>query len=379
LKKLRKKKHLVGDRSPWWHFIHDWPNKMDEQTNRFISGDYRFEPMNFYAFKDEGIQTWRYQDTLFTRALYQLIKPTFKSIFSERCMHLNGPTGVTKALDLVSRALATGEYRYFMRVDVANFYASINHKILLSQINELYHDPRVLNYLEQVVTIPVIKHAEVQLPTVGIARRSSISPFLGAVYLAPLDRLLEKSEGIFYIKFCDDILVLSKSKSQHLSARRKLQNTLDQLKLKVSKTKTKMGILEKGFHFLGIDFKIKQSITEKSVVEEGSAPQTVETQTHVSMLHERCCMRVEERLRCMKEDAIPLAKVQHSLALWAAWWSRTSQTIQRSTCLARFCLRTFQREDPSLLWLGLELLVTRFSVQLQTGCSTSRYHSATIG
>ncbi len=373
LKKLKIKKRLVGDRSYWWPFIHDWPNLKQDCIQKFIEGDYRFDPMDFYFLKDENVQAWSYRDTLFGRALYEILRPTFKHFISDRCLHLEGPSGVSKALDLVNKALDTGEYRYFMRIDIGNFYGTINHKILMSQINERFDDPRVLNYLEQVATIPVIKNAEVTLPSSGVPRRSSLSVLFGAIYLTPLDQVFENSENIFFVRFCDDYLVLAKNKSSFLKAKRKMQNILDQLKLKVSRTKTKMGALTEGFHFLGDSFNIHQTIEEKNDVEgNDTTPQTVVSKIHVNTLHERSCVRVHERLEWMREDAATAEKIQHSLLLWAAWWSRSIPTVLRSTILARFCLRAYQREDIGLFWLGLALLLR------QLHAHQSRFQCATI-
>jgi len=366
----------VGDRSYWWPFIHDWPKQKKDCITNFIEGDYRFEAMDFYFFKDENVQAWSYRDTLFGRALYEILRPTFKHFISDRCLHLEGPSGVSKALALVNRALETGEYRYFMRVDIGNFYGTINHKILMSQINEIFDDPRVLNYLEQVATIPVIKNADVTLPSSGVPRRSSLSVLFGAIYLTPLDREFEKSKDLFFVRFCDDYLVLAKKKSAFLKAKRRMQNILDQLKLKVSRTKTKMGSLKEGFHFLGDSFSIHQTIEEKNEVEEkGTTPQTVVSKTHVNTLHERCCVRVHQRLEYMRADAATAEKTQHSLWLWAAWWSRAIPTISISTCLTRFCLRAYQREEISLFWLGLTLLLRQLNARRR---STSIVQCATI-
>ncbi len=55
-------------------------------------------------------------------------------------------------------------------------------------LRNLFDDPRILGYLEQVATIPVIKNAEVTLPEKGIARRSSLSVLFEAIYVSPLDQ-----------------------------------------------------------------------------------------------------------------------------------------------------------------------------------------------
>jgi len=60
-------------------------------------------------------------------------------------------------------------------------YASIQHNILIEQIHQHFADPRVLFYLENIITIVIDDGGNILLPTQGIPRRSSLSPFFGAV------------------------------------------------------------------------------------------------------------------------------------------------------------------------------------------------------
>ncbi|MBP6104451.1 MAG: group II intron reverse transcriptase domain-containing protein [Gammaproteobacteria bacterium] len=357
-RKLKKRKKCAGDASPWWAFVWDWPQKMQPCIERFINGSYHFEPMNLYIMPDEGVQAWNYQDTLFTRTLFEVLKPTFKKIISPHCTHLDGPVGVQKSLQWVHNALASDRYRYFMRLDIAGFYSSIQHNILIEQLQQHFQDPKVLDYLQQIITIPVIKNAAVHLPTQGLPRRSSLSPLLGAMYLSELDRAFENREGIFYLRYLDDIILLCKTKNQYLKARRKVSQILQKLKLTLSRKKSKTGPLVRGFHFLGLIFQFNEHPEESQNAQEAS-PQNEASKTHVSVqLHPRCSTRVHARLKCLEEDRTPVHKVSTSLALWAAWWLRASpnQSVPRSDCLQQFCDRLALREKGVLLWLGLKLL-----------------------
>ena len=68
----------------------------------------------------------------------------------------------------------------------------------------------------------------------------------------------------------DDIIILAQTKNQFVAARKKLFRILQQLKLKVSDAKTRMGKLHEGFHFLGIQFQVQpaasQNLPEKTPV-----------------------------------------------------------------------------------------------------------------
>ena len=168
---LKRKKRSVGDRSPWWCFSWSWPLEFPKRLAEFIQGTYKFEPMQMIPFKDETITIWSYWDRLFVRTLFYIIKPVFSHILSKRCLHLRGPNGVGIAIDWIKKALQKGHFYYFARIDVANFYASIDRKILNQQVQRYFQDPRILYYLDQIINIPTIDHAAVLNPTTGIPRR----------------------------------------------------------------------------------------------------------------------------------------------------------------------------------------------------------------
>lgn len=359
LLKIRRQKHLAGDRSPFWIFIHDWPKEKLRFLVDFMAGTYHFEPMTTYAMPDETITVWSYADRLFMRSLLKIIKPFFKHIISPNCFHLTGASGVKNALGFLNKAWKKETFRYFLRVDIKSYYASINHKILVSQIKSHFKDPRVVKYLEDIITIPVIKNAVVFTPTQGIPRRSSLSCFFGALYLSPLDAAFEAVNGVCYLRFMDDILILTKTKRQFCKAKRRLQKILQALKLKVSRTKTKIGVLSRGFHFLGVNFKINAVSLPKDTSITRAVAQTQQAQFQeekVSItLHERSCVRAMDKVRIKKEDSEPPENVQRYLSKWASWWYRTASPILRSDCLILWAKRAL-RIDPSLAWLGTGLL-----------------------
>ena len=314
---------------------------------------------------DEVLTVWNYGDRLFVRSLLYIIKPMFKHIISRQCFHLKGPSGVGDALSLTQKALDKGGFRYFMRLDIKGYYASIDRKILLSQVQQHFNDPRMLNYLEQVIKIPTLENGAIHTPTKGIARRSSLSPFFGALYLSPLDRAFENAQGVFCVRYMDDLVILAKTRKQFCRAKKRLQKILVMLKLQLSKRKTKMGKLTEGFHFLGVDFKVNvensaEVIAGDSVVKDVSA-QTKTSKNQVSVtLHARSAMRALDKVVCMQEDVVHPTKVQDYLSRWASWWSRRLKPITRTECLLHWVSRAKVKE-PSLAWLGSGLLLPQLN------------------
>ena len=111
-----------------------------------------------------------------------------------------------------------------------------------------------------------------------------------------------------------------------------------------------MGLLTKGFHFLGINFKISAPAKAE---QKQAATQIHPEKTNVSVsLHPRSAQRALDKLSQMREDCeINAHEAQSYLSKWALWWSKTSPLILRKDCLllwiekARAC-------QPDLTWLG---------------------------
>ena len=81
-----------------------------------------------------------------------------------------------------------------------------------------------------------------------------LSPFLGAVYLSLLDYAMEKlckKKKMFYVRYQDDLVILTKSRLELKKALKVVYSVLSQLKLKVhTKEKSTLEELRKDFLFL---------------------------------------------------------------------------------------------------------------------------------
>ena len=249
---LDKRKRLASVYSSYWTFIRDWRKNIIHWLSDFSRGQYHFEPaIHCYALQDNCI-VWGFKDRLFLALLYRIIKPTFQAIIPDTCVHLKGPSqGVKQAIQRITRALRSGQFNYFMRLDIKGYYASIQHDILFSQIKDTFDDPRVIHYFDQIIHHTVYDGGNYRTPSQGIPMRSSLSPFLGALYLKSLDEAFCNRDNVFYVRYMDDIFILFKTKRQFLRAKKRIYPILRSLKLKISPNKSAMGKIEgKALHFL---------------------------------------------------------------------------------------------------------------------------------
>ena len=356
LNKIKIRTGPAQENSLWWLFVYDAKKLIEKAANDFIEGSYRFNPMNSYTFEDkelnkkETIIIFDYIDRLVINWILQIIKPVFKHIIHFSCYHLKGANGVKTVVSKIKDAMQNKNFRYFIRADIRGYYASIDRKILTSQAKQRFNDQRIVKYLDNLINIPIIKDAIFFTPDKGLPIRGSLSPFLSALYLYPLDAAFERVKGVYYFRFCDDILILAETKIQFLKAKRRLKNILSKLKLSLSKHKTKMGALISGFHFLGVNFSV--------------APQSQQKKSHLAVIsiHDRSCRRALDKIHRMRFGAVyNPAFAQVYLSRWAKWWGMVGKPkFGYLGCLSSWVTKAQQSKYfNQYAWMGSGLITIR--------------------
>ncbi len=89
----------------------------------------------------------------------------------------------------------------------------------------------------------------------GISLGCPLSPLMGALYLKPLDDMMEKT-GLYYARFMDDWIVIAPTRWKLRSAVRIVNATLNALRVEQHPDKTFIGRVERGFDFLGYFLKL---------------------------------------------------------------------------------------------------------------------------
>ena len=108
-----------------------------------------------------------------------------------------------------------------------------------------------MKLLQQILNrVHVRNGAHRLIENTSIPRSCSLSPLLAAIYLLPLDEWARK-EKIDYVRYMDDIVILTKKRHQLRRAIKKVYSITEELGLKLAPTKTWLGRVTKGFDFLG--------------------------------------------------------------------------------------------------------------------------------
>jgi len=121
---------------------------------------------------------------------------------------------------------------YLVKRDISNYFASVNHGILLSQLAQLVGpDDYLFQLLTQRIRFRYQHEGELHTAEVGIPFGSAIACLFANIYLTGMDRLIEMVPGVSYFRYADDILLLAPSREQALAAKHALETSLTELKL----------------------------------------------------------------------------------------------------------------------------------------------------
>lgn len=194
-----------------------------------------------------------YRDRIALRALCNLLRDFFGSDLS-----LKIPQAVIQE---IKNSINSGEYQYFAKLDIQEFYPSIDHELLLGKIKAKGTDGNLLKILTSAVKTPTVPfpNKEVSENSSGVPQGLAVSNILAEIYLESFDRFYIDNAGLCYFRYVDDILVLSKVEPTALVEEMRLRLQSGDYKLKAHPLekdgkKTVCGALNSRFSFLGYEF-----------------------------------------------------------------------------------------------------------------------------
>lgn len=233
-----------------WHLRFNWKTVKPALEKQLRDGRYQFDPLQSIAKQDgQIIHLWSSRDALVLK-LITLLLSTLLPI-SKLCTHVKSHGGLKETVNQVN--MQRDSYMYVIRTDVKAFYESIDHHIAINQLSIYIKDKALLNMLWQYMNRIVERGGLFKEITKGISRGCPLSPLIGAFFLTELDEGFEQ-EGLFYVRYMDDILILTKTRWKCRRAVKQLNEAFNQLQLEKHPDKTFIGRVEKGFDFLGYHF-----------------------------------------------------------------------------------------------------------------------------
>lgn len=243
---LRKK---YSSNSDIWRFRRDWNHIKDEVLVQLNDETYQFGLLDRYEFDDAIISLWSSPDMIALKLIAQVLGRLMANDIPTSCYHVKGHGGLKLGVSHTHAALS--EHQFVMRSDIKGYYDSIRFDVLMRIIEIYVHHPVLLKLLYKALRRTETRGGLFyEYHEKGLPMGSPLSPILGAIALIPLDKAMGRIDGIFYARFMDDWVVLTKS---HTALRKIVKIThevINALKFQLHPTKTYIGKISHGFNFL---------------------------------------------------------------------------------------------------------------------------------
>ena len=161
---------------------------------------------------------------------------------------------VKKAIHNLSK-ISNLKNMYGYKVDISNYFNTINIEILLSNLKKDIKDKELYKLFENILTNEFIKYNNKKIKEQkGVMAGIPISAFLANYYLKDMDHYFSKKR-LVYLRYSDDIIIFCNTLEELNENKKELIDFLDKYDLKINKEKEKIYYPGDLIEFLGFSFK----------------------------------------------------------------------------------------------------------------------------
>ncbi|WP_268750721.1 reverse transcriptase domain-containing protein [Aeromicrobium sp. Root495] len=185
----------------------------------------------------------------------RLALSAMKDCLADVYLH-RGPEPPQRKINRVVDAVNSGAYSHYLKIDIQDYFGSIQHDVLLRRVRRQVRTDRLLDLIDRALRNPTVAFGQrsggLTSASSGLPLGLSISSLLAELYLSDFD-LQHKSRA--YFRYVDDILVLSSGAPASLTG---MQNDLRSIGLSThplgTPGKCEEGRISSGFQYLGYQF-----------------------------------------------------------------------------------------------------------------------------
>jgi RNA-directed DNA polymerase len=178
-------------------------------------------------------------DRVLQQAIAQVLTPIFDPTFSDSSFGFRPGRNAHQAIRQVQAYVKDG-WRIAVDVDLAKFFDSVDHDLLMGLLGRSIGDKRLLRLIARYLRAGVLVGERLEPSEVGTPQGGPLSPLLANILLHQLDRELQR-RGHRFARYADDLIVLVRSERAAQRVMHSLTRYLtSSLKLTVNPAKSKV-------------------------------------------------------------------------------------------------------------------------------------------
>ncbi len=179
-------------------------------------------------------------DRMLQQALVQVLEPIFEPTFSDNSYGFRPNRNAHQAIKRAKEYYEEG-YTQVVDIDLAKYFDTVNHDILMDMIAEKVKDKLVLKLIRAYLKSGVMVNGIISKTEEGTPQGGNLSPMLSNIYLTAFGRMLA-NRGHKFVRYADDCNIYVKSRRATERVMESCTKYLEgKLKLTVNKKKSTVG------------------------------------------------------------------------------------------------------------------------------------------
>jgi RNA-directed DNA polymerase len=193
------------------------------------------------------------RDRVVQQVLLDILQPIFDCEFHPSSYAYRPGRSCHQAIGKATLFIRKYGLCWIADMDISKCFDELVHSVILVAFRRRIADGSILNLLQMFLESGVMEGEEFKESRMGSVQGGVISPLICNVYLDAFDQFMrERNHRI--VRYADDILILTRSKSAAENACRQATGYLEgELKLRVNQQKTSIVHSSGGVKFLGVE------------------------------------------------------------------------------------------------------------------------------